>query len=168
MADKYLRNNAGVITELEATVVSTGATEAGDIVALDGAGKLDLSVLPTGVGPDVGVIQASENLTAGNFVNVWSDSGNFRVRKADATTTGKFAHGFVLANVTSGQNATVYFEGTNTQVTSVTPGRLYLDTTAGGWTATAPSTAGNVVQPVGVGTSATTINFEPEAPVVLA
>jgi hypothetical protein len=168
MADKYLRNNAGVITELEATVVSTGATEAGDILALDGTGRIDSSVLPVGVGPDTASIQASENLAAGDFVNVWSDSGNFRVRKADATTTGKFANGFVLANVTSGNNATVYFEGTNTQVTSVTPGRLYLDTTAGGWTATAPNASGNVVQAIGVGTTATSVNFEPEAPVVLA
>jgi hypothetical protein len=168
MADKYLRNNAGVITELEATVVSTGATEAGDILALDGTGRIDSSVLPVGVGPDTASIQASENLAAGDFVNVWSDSGNFRVRKADATTTGKFANGFVLANVTSGNNATVYFEGTNTQVTSVTPGRLYLDTTAGAWTATAPNASGNVVQAIGVGTNATSINFEPEAPVVLA
>lgn len=168
MADKYLRNNAGVITELEATVTSAGAGNAGDIVALDGTGRLDNSVMPVGIAADTASIPASENLTAGDFVNVWNDAGTTKVRKADATSTGKFAHGFVLASVTAPANATVYFEGTNTQVTSVTGGRLYLATTAGGWTATAPSSAGNVVQAVGVGTSSTTINFEPDTPVVLA
>ena len=168
MADKYLRNNAGVITELEATVTSAGAGNAGDIVALDGTGKLDNSVMPVGIGADTATIASSENLTAGDFVNIWNDGGTPKVRKADATATGKFAHGFVLSSVTSPANATVYFEGTNTQVTTVTGGRLYLATTAGGWTATAPSSAGNVVQAIGVGTSSSTINFEPENPVVLA
>lgn len=168
MADKYLRNNAGVITELEATVTSAGAGNAGDIVALDGTGKLDSSVMPVGIGADTASIPASENLTAGDFVNVWNDAGTTKVRKADATSTGKFAHGFVLSSVTAPANATVYFEGTNTQVTTVTGGRLYLATTAGGWTATAPASSGNVVQAIGMGTSSTTINFEPEAPVVLA
>lgn len=168
MADKYLRNNSGVITELEATVTSSGVSEAGDIVALDGTGKLDVSVLPTGVGPDVAIIATSETLAAGDFVNIWNDSGTPRVRKADATTTGKFAHGFVLAGATHPANATVYFEGANTQLSTVTGGRVYLATTAGGWTATAPSASGNVVQAIGVGIATDTINFEPEAPVVLA
>ena len=168
MADKYLRNNSGVITELEATVTSAGAGNAGDIVALDGTGKLDNSVMPVGIGADTAVLATTENLSAGDFVNIFNDSGTPKARKADATTTGKFAHGFVLAGTTSPNNATVYFEGTNTQVSTVTGGRLYLATTAGGWTATAPSASGNVVQAIGVGTSSTTINFEPEAPVVLA
>lgn len=168
MADKYLRNNSGVITELEATVSSAGAGNAGDIVALDGSGRLDSSVMPVGIAADTASIVASENLTAGDFVNIWNDSGTPKVRKADATSTGKFAHGFVLASVTAPASATVYFEGTNTQVTSVTGGRLYLSTTAGGWTATAPSSSGNVVQAIGMGLSSTTINFEPENPVVLA
>lgn len=168
MADKYLRNNSGVITELEATVTSAGAGNAGDIVALDGSGRLDSSVMPVGIAADTASIVSSENLTAGDFVNIWNDSGTPKVRKADATSTGKFAHGFVLASVTAPASATVYFEGTNTQVTSVTGGRLYLSTTAGGWTATAPSSSGNVVQAIGMGLSSTTINFEPENPVVLA
>jgi len=36
------------------------------------------------------------------------------------------------------------------------PGYIYLSGTAGGYTATKPSTATNIVQPIGVATSATT------------
>jgi hypothetical protein len=91
-----------------------------------------------------------------------------KVRKADATTAGKFAHGYVLAAVNNGDPATVYFEGTNTQVSGAVPGQTFLSTTAGGFTATAPSAAGNVVQRLGVAVSATEINFERSQPIVLA
>jgi hypothetical protein len=98
---------------------------------------------------------------------VWNSTGA-KVRKADATTSGKEAHGFVLAAVTSGANATVYFEGTNTQVTAQTPGPVFLQTTAGTGGATAPSASGNVVQRLGVAVSTTAVNFEGGVPVVLA
>lgn len=167
MADKYIYNNAGVLTEREGLVTSAGAGDAGKIPALDAAGKLDTSVMPTGIGADTALIQASENLAAGDLVNV-HNSGGARVRKADATTSGKEAHGFVLSAVTSGNNATVYFEGSNTQVTGLTPGPQYLSTTAGLATGTAPSGSGNVVQRVGVATAAAVLNFEAQSPIVLA
>lgn len=167
MADKYLYNNAGTTTEREALVTSAGAGDAGKIPALDSNGRLDTSVMPTGIGADTATIQASENLAAGDLVNV-HNSGGARVRKADATTSGKEAHGFVLSAVTSGNNATVYFEGRNNQVSGLTPGLQFLATTAGLTTGTAPSGSGNVVQRVGVAVSATELNFEAQPPIVLA
>lgn len=167
-AKKYLSNNAGAITEVQATVTSAGAGDDGKIVALDANGRLDNSVMPTGIGADTASVQASENLSAGDYVNIWSSSGSFRARKADATTSGKEAHGFVLSAVTSGNNATIYFEGTNTGVTSQTPGVVFLSTTAGAGTATAPSGSGNVVQRIGFATSATAVNFQSQSPIVLA
>lgn len=164
---KYLKNNAGVITEESSIASSAGAGDATKIPHLDGSGKLDTSFMPVGIGADTASIQASENLSAGNYVNIHDVAGAFRIRKADATTSGKEAHGFVLSAVTSGANGTVYFEGSNTGVTSQTPGVVYLSTTAGGGTATAPSGAGNVVQRIGVATSATNVNFENNAPIVL-
>lgn len=160
---------AGIVAPavLNATVSSAGAGSAAKIVQLDGTGKIDSTVLPVGVGPDVATIAASENLAAGDFVNIHNSTGA-KARKSDATTAGKEAHGFVLSAVSSGNNATVYFEGTNTAVTAATPGPVYLATTAGGFTGTAPSGAGNVVQRLGVAISATAINFEPHPPVVLA
>ena len=166
-AKKFLRLVAGVFTEVAATVTSTGAGNDGDLVALDPSGRLDNSVMPVGIGVDTKTIAASEALAAGNWVNVWNSTGA-KVRKADATTAGKEAHGFVLAAVSSGGNALVYFEGTNTQVTGQTPGPVYLQTTAGTGGATIPSASGNVVQNLGVAVSATEVNFERGTPVVLA
>jgi hypothetical protein len=168
VADKYLYNNAGALTEKAAIATSAGATDAGKIVALDSAGRLDTSVMPSGIGADTEVIPASEALSAGDFVNVHNSTGP-KVRKADASTAGKEAVGFVLAAVSSGANATVYFEGRNNQVSSVTPGPVYLsDTVPGGFTSTPPSGTGKVVQRLGVGTTTTSINFEPQPEIVLA
>ena len=167
--NKYLSNNAGLITEVAASQASAGAGDAGKIVALDAAGRLDTSMLPSGVGPDVAVITASESLAAGDLVNIWDSAGAFRVRKADASTTGKEAHGFVLAAVSSSNPATVYFEGPNTQVSSLTPGVKFLSASApGGTQATAPTAAGQIVQRVGLATSATVLNFEAGTPILLA
>jgi len=63
--------------------------------------------------------------------------------------------------VTSGNTGTVYFEGTNNQVTGQTVGRVFLSaTTPGKTTSTAPTAAGHIVQRLGVAYSATEINTE--------
>ena len=167
-AKKFLRLVSGVITEVFGVQSSAGAANAGDVPVLDDTGRLDNSMMPVGIGADTAVIAASESLAAGNWVNVWNDASTAKVRKADATTAGKEVHGFVLSAVTSGNPATVYFEGTNTQVSGQTPGPVYLQTTAGTGGATIPSASGNVVQQVGVALSATSVNFERGTPVVLA
>lgn len=195
-AHKFLKNNAGVITEeaavetsagagdegkhvalnasgvLDSTIVnsktsSAGAGDAGKLPALDGTGKLDSTFMPTGVGADTVSITASENLADGDFVNIWVSTGT-KVRKADATVTGKFAHGFVLGAVTSGNPATVYLSGQNTHCTGLTVGDQFLATTAGLPTATAPSGSGNVVQRIGVAVSSTALDFTRCTPIVLA
>lgn len=166
---KYLEHDGtGGAREKATIAASAGAADAGKIVGLDGTGKFDTSVMPVGIGADTRSIVASEALVAGNFVNIWNDAGTAKVRKADATTAGKEADGFVLAAVASGAAATVHFEGTNTQVTGLTPGRQYLSTTPGGSTAVAPSATGNVVQRLGVADSATSLSFEPQPGVTLA
>lgn len=168
MADKYIRNNAGMLAEREALIASAGAGDSGKIPGLDAAGRLDSSFMPIGIGADTQAIQASEALSAGDLVNVHDVAGAFRVRKADATTSGKEAHGFVVAAVASGALATVHFEGTNTSVAGLTPGIRFLSTTAGATQAAAPSAAGNVIQRVGIATAAAALNFEALAPIVLA
>ena len=167
-AKKFLRIVSGVITEILGVQTSAGAANAGDIPALDESGRIDNSMMPVGIGADTAIVVASETLAAGDFVNVWDDSGTPKVRKADATTAGKEAHGFVLAAVSSAANATVYFEGTNTQVTGQTGGPVYLQTTAGKGGATVPSGSANVVQRIGFATSATAVNFDAGVPVKLA
>lgn len=168
MADKYLYNNAGTITEKAANAVSAGAGDSGKIPSLDSSGRLDTSFMPVGIGADTQSITASEALAAGDFVNVWNSTGA-KARKADGSTSGKEAHGFVLAAVSSSATATVYFHGTNTQVTGATPGVTYLSaTTPGGFSSAAPTGSGQTVQRVGIATSATTISMHQGVPVVLA
>jgi hypothetical protein len=167
-AKKYLKNNAGVLTEQPGTVVSSGAANDGDLVALDATGRIDQSMMPVGVAADTAQITASEALAAGDFVNVWNSSGA-KVRKADASVSGKEAHGFVLAAVANGAAATVYFEGRNTQVAGQTPGPVFLSASIpGAAVGAAPSGAGQVVQRLGVAVSATEINFENGQVIVLA
>lgn len=164
--NKYIKNNAGTLAEEASIQTSAGAGDAGKIPALDASGKLDTSMMPTGIGADTAAIATSESLSAGDLVNIWDDTGA-AVRKADATTN-KPAHGFVLAAFTHPTTATVYFEGSNTGVTGLTPGIQFLQTTAGTAGATAPSGAGNIVQRVGVAVSATLLNFESNQPILLA
>lgn len=192
---KYIKNNSGALTEEAALTTSAGAGDAqkipalnasgvldltitngkttsagagdsGKLVALDGSGRIDSTMMPVGIGADTATITTSEALSAGDFVNVWNSTGA-KVRKADATVSGKEAHGFVLSAYGSSASATVYFEGTNTGVTGQTPGPVFLSTTAGIATNTAPSGSGNVVQRIGFAVSATAINFQAQTPIVL-
>jgi len=166
---KFLVLNAGEPEEKAAIQASAGAADAGKVPALDAAGKLDQSMMPTGVGASVETIQASEALGAGDWVNVYLDAGTRKVRKADATSAGKPANGFVKAAVESGANAAVYVDGTNDQLSGLAAGApYYLDTTAGGEAAAAPSGSGNVVQRLGTAVSATAISFHPGPAYLLA
>ena len=163
-------NNSGFLdpTLLNATTSSAGAAQAAKIVQLGGDGRLSATLMPTGYGDDAKNIVASEALAAGNLINVWNDAGTAKVRKADATTAGKEAHGFVIAAVNVGNTAVVYFEGANTAATGLTAGPLFLATVAGNASNTAPSGAGDVVQRGGFAVSATEFNFQSNDPIVLA
>jgi hypothetical protein len=195
---KFIKNNAGTLTEEAALTTSAGAADANNIpalnangvldlsivngkassagagdasklVALDSTGRIDNTMMPIGIGADTASIVASEALAAGDFVNVYNNAGTANVRKADGSTSGKEAHGFVLAAVASAASALVYFEGTNTQCTGLTPGVQYLSgTTPGKSTSTAASGTGKVVQVVGYAISASAVNFQSELPIVLA
>lgn len=194
---KFIKNNAGLLTEeaalitsagaadanaipalnangvLDSTIInakvqSAGSADAGKIPQLDGTGRIDATVMPIGIGADTATITASEALAAGDFVNIWSNAGAFNVRKADATVSGKHAMGFVLSAVAANGAAVVYFEGTNTQVTGQTPGDVFLQTTAGKGGATPAGASGNVVQNIGFAVSATSVNFQANRPIVLA
>lgn len=101
-------------------------------------------------------------------MNIWNSTGA-KVRTANASVAGKEAHGLVLAVIANGANATVYFEGADTQVSGLTPGRVFLSAvTPGTATSTAPSGSGQVVQRVGFAVAATELNFQFQPPIVLA
>jgi hypothetical protein len=160
-ANKIQALNANGIldpTIINGTTTSSGAGSANKVPLLGASGTFDVTMLPTGVGPEVAVILASEALSAGDWVNVYNNTSVANVRKADGSTN-KRAHGFVLAAVSNGANATVYFDGNNTACTGLTIGDQYLSaTTPGKSTTTAPTGSGNIVQFLGTAFSTTTCN----------
>lgn len=168
-ARKFLTIIANAITLMSAKDTSAGAGDAGELVALDAAGKISSTMMPAGVGADTCVCNASENLAAGDLVNLWDDSGTIKARKADATAAGKEADGFVTGAVTSGASATVTLDGTVSGLTGLTVGAHYfLATTGGAITETAPTATGNVYQPIGKAKSATELIFERGQPITIA
>lgn len=166
---KYLTNENGRMVEKMGVEASAGAGSAGGLPQLDSAGKLDSSVMPTGLGDDSQTVDASENISAPAFVNIWNDGGTPKVRAADATTEGKEVVGYITTAATTGAGVKVFFEGVSSGHSSLTIGeRQYLATTAGQISATAPSGTGVVVQCLGEAISATEIAFEKSDPITLA
>lgn len=160
-AKKYVKYLNGELALQAASVTSTGVANDGDLVALDSSGKLDVSVLPTGVGPEVAILVATEALNAGDYVNIWNDAGTPKVRLAD-NSNGRRAHGYVKASVSISANATVYFEGDNDSLSSlVAGGDVYLGT-AGGviQTPLAETAVGSISQKLGVARAATIVSTD--------
>ena len=164
---KLIQQNAnGTQQEYAGVTISTGAPSSGEIPALDSNGRLSSTMMPVGFGQDSVSAIAGEALAAGDMV-YFNASG--QALKADATSIGKQARGYVIAAVANGGTAAVFFDDTNTGVTGLTPGSTYyLNTTAGGVTTTPPTTTGNIVQEVGFATSATTLRVNIQEPVIRA
>lgn len=161
-AKTYLQQLGGRLKQIAATAVSTGAPNGGDIVALTDAGVLDISLLPSGFAPATWTGVASEAIGSGKLVNIWSDSGVAKARLADASAVGKRAMGYVPTGVASGATVTVWFAGANSSVSGLTPGTdVFLATTPGGVTSTAPSGSGQIVQRVGIAATTSAFMFAP-------
>lgn len=154
----YLSFINGRIKRVLALMASTGVTDANKIVMTGNDGYLHPSIMPPGA-RERAVMVASEALAGGDFVNFFDDTGTIKMRKADATAPGKEANGFVLQSATLGQSIDVYTDGYNTSLIGLTVGATYyLDTVAGGITATPLTADGNVSQSVGIATSATELD----------
>lgn len=158
--NKYLTILTGIETMVSANETSSGVADANKIVALDSSGHLDLTLMPSGIGPNVKVLPTTEDIAAGKYVNVYSAAGISSVRLAD-NSNGRPAHGFVKEASLSGAVTTVYFPGAmNDQLSGMTPdAREYLGT-AGGLTETPVSAAGYLHQYIGKAVSATELPSE--------
>jgi hypothetical protein len=168
--EKFLKHDAaGGFTETVAPQVG-GAGQENLIPALDATGKLDTTMMPTGIGADTASILCNGALAAGDFVNIYDNAAVVTCRLADASALGTRAHGFVMATHLDATMATVYFEGTNdgAGVTGMVGGDVFLAETAGDATTTAPTTTGSIVQKLGVAISGTSINVEIGNPILLA
>jgi len=170
-AKKYLARVSGVTKQESAIDKSTGATDAGKMIAAGTDGKLDESFLPTGIGADTVSVVASEALAAGDFVNRHVDGGVIKVRKAD-NSNGRWASGFVKEAVSISETATIYpLDSVNAEKTGLTVGECWLGT-AGGIINTPldaedPSNAGKICQRIGDVISATEIATDDYGYVIL-
>ena len=157
----YIRiATSGQKEEVLATEISAGVANAGDLIRLDATGRLDISLLPVGVGPDTTVVNATEALNAGDLVNIFDDGGSPGARLADRSNSRK-AHGFVLAAVAIANPATVFLDTTNTALAALSIGADYFLGVSGAIELTPTTTQGEILQQVGFAIAATELSFEP-------
>ena len=171
MAEKFLVRDlvSGEPNEKEATVVSTGVAEAGQIPALDASGKLDESVLPASAGGNVRAVAAAEVLQANDLVYVGDNGGTPGIFRASGAAGGNTASGFVKDAAAIGETVNVFFEGiVGGQSGLVIGQRVFLAEALGEATQTPLFGAGKLSQPVGDAISATEFSFEPGVRIKLA
>ena len=172
MAQRFMTLASGLRKLVEALVTSAGAADAGKIIATNAEGKLDTSLLPAGIGANVQLVNASEALGAGKFVNLWNDGGTLKARLAD-NSNARQARGFVKAAVSSGNPAEVYpLDVCNTNMTALVVGSRYYLGTAGGATATPldptdVANANKIHQYLGLALTATELITDDDSYVVL-
>lgn len=114
----------------------------------------------------VRAITAGETVNVGNVINIYNNTGAFNVRNAKCLP-GYEAHGYVLSNVIAGQPANVYMSGINSNVTGLSPGYVFLSSSLGRVSQTAPTLSGNVVQRLGYAVHANAYLFNFDIPVTL-
>lgn len=164
--DKFISiDDNGNLKEEQAIGSTSGASDADKIVKTGADGKIDETLIPGG---ETLTLQASETLAEGDWVNIHDDGGIAKMRKADASQgMSHEAHGFVLANITSGAYGKFYGEGINSKVTGMTAGQtLFLSATAGAETTTPITTSGHILQKVGIAIGVTSIKCELSNPII--
>jgi len=158
--NKYLQIGASGRPQEAASVNSSaGAGDANKIVSLNASGLIDQTMLPEN---PTFTLPASENLAAGDLVNLWSNAGTLNMRKADNTSTAKRADGYIESAVTSGNSGSPTLGGGIANgLSGLTIGADYYLGTSGGVSTSIPSASGSIVQYVGRAKSATELIFTP-------
>lgn len=104
---------------------SSGAADAGSIVALNSDGLIDPTMLQD---IDVTSVVSFEDLDSGDYVNLFDDGGVIKARKAD-NSNNRPAHGYVKSAAVAPAAVDVFFEGANANLSGLTRGaRIYLGT----------------------------------------
>lgn len=100
---------------------------------------------------------ASETLTAGDLVNVFSGG----VRRASSNDTTRQAHGFVTSSAVATNPVIVFYSGLITGITGLTTGARYFLSASGAESTTPPAITGQLSQEIGVAISTTALLFQP-------
>ena len=170
MAQGFIDLVNGKLKRVLAIITSAGAGDSGKIPALGSDGKLHESFMPAGIGANVVVAVASEAIGAGKFVELFADSGTFKMRLAD-NSNGRAAWGYVRTAVEADASGTAYRLNTaNAALSGLTIGEDYWLGTAGG-VISAPldpeTDTGKLSQYLGKASSATELVTAEYAPVTL-
>lgn len=157
MVDKYVGlDSSGHRAEVAFKQTSAGAGDAGKGVGLNSSGLIDGTMLPTS---GLTTLTAFETIAAGDLVNLFSDAGTVKARKADNTNISKRADGFAPAGVTAAASGSFNIgNGANAGVTGLTIGAEYFLGVAGAVTATPVTATGSILQRVGVARTATELD----------
>lgn len=163
MADNrplVIDETTGCQEEVVPLTTSSGAADASQLVQTNAAGELDETLFPSSV-LNAKTFTAAEALTAGDKVYI---DGSGEAARASAASGGNRVSGYVKDSATTGSTVTVFFDGCNDALTGLTVGATYFlsPSTPGGITTTVPTGSGEMVIKVGVATSATQLEFEPE------
>jgi hypothetical protein len=127
-----------------------------------GSGALVLATSPTLIAPVIAeTLTAGENLDDGDLCYLNSD-GEMYLADADAEATADTLLAICTESLTDGNPGTFIIRGRYT-TSGLTAGAVYyVSTTAGDWTATAPSGTGDIVRIVGYALSTTVLLFMPD------
>lgn len=77
-------SSTGLPKQESAVGTSAGAGDANKLAKLDGGGRFDISMMPTGIGAETTTVTASEALSAGDLVNLYSNAGTRSLRRLRA------------------------------------------------------------------------------------
>lgn len=166
-AQTFLSRVTGKLKLLTATLIGGSASYAYLIPCLDANGRLAESMMPSGFGTENYSGTAAEAIGAYKLVGPNATGG---IRLADAANAYPCSH-FVKEATASGATATCYRTGSMSGFTGLTPGAPVYLSTVGGITqdvSTIEATSGNISQQIGVASSATTVEFEPQEPIYIA
>jgi len=161
----------GDVAEYTPVETSAGSADGGKFGVLNTAtGRFDISMMPAELEVETLDLPCSENVSAGDYLNVWNDTGTLKFRKADASAIGKKADFYTLESKTTGQTVRGHKGGLNNQVTGKTAGdeQFLSDSTPGGTVTKAniPTTTNHIRQYLGKATATDVIYSQIEEPIV--
>lgn len=166
--NRYLeKTTTGDIKQRASIQITTGAPDAGKLIAANQFGFVDPSFIQ---GETVQDYVASENIDAGDLINVWNDAGTAKVRKATNTSAATRAHGFSPSSVLAAANGTFYlWKATIGGLSGLTPGERHVLGTNGDvlLASSAPTADGTIVQNVGVAKTATEFEFFADQTIII-
>ena len=148
----------GLKVMARAVQTSSGASSAGNIVALGSNGLIDPTMMSaTAIGTTL-TATATAAMSAGMVGHYYYTGGLLNVKPADNTSMGSEANCFVNAGFANGATGTIILSGMDTALSGLTDAPYFLGA-AGAVTQTPPTTPGYNNQYLGRPTSATSMEM---------